>query len=298
MSTKVTAKNTEKEFELPNVKVRLKPVKRVRGKNGEIHLKHEASFLFKDSKFVLAPVTYENGTYKNPLTREEQKYFENPDKSGLSFMPGDLSVTKKENNFWSSKEARITLREESYILDLSNPFDYLKYAILRSHSRLVAMSPEYLEVNSPMNKRSYKWVIEPMDYYKKKEAQNYFDTAEIYEFLRNIENNRSAMINMLTILEPKKKVASNSDVNFLIGELNKKAIEDPRTFSRVMKDEDRNVKAILARAVRSMAVRESGGVYTLPTGELIGDNYQKAIDFLKDPENQKVLDTIKVKIEG
>ena len=173
-------KTQEKVFKLPKKVLKLKPVKKVRGDHGEIHLKHEANFLFGQSKNTMAPVIYKNGSYKNPLTREEQAFFEDSSKSGLSFGPGDLSVTKKTDNFWTSREATIRLDENTVTLDLSNPHDYLKYAILRSDVDRVALDPEWLEEKSPNRKLTFMYVLEPINYQENKKAKEYVNKPDVF----------------------------------------------------------------------------------------------------------------------
>lgn len=287
-----------KEFTLPNIKLKLKPIKKAKGKNGEIHIKHEANFLFGHAKNGFSPKIYDKGNLVNPLTREEQRFFENPDKSGLSFMPGDLAVTKKQDNYWKSPEARVRLSEETLILDLSLPLDYLKYKSLLTHKNLFAKKPEHLEHGNPNWRKEYLYVFEPMDYQMNKRAKDYVDEAELYRYMFKIENDKDAMVNMLTLLKPKHRVSPNSTLKFLTGELNSYLKNSPKMFSKIMKDNDLEIKAIIKRSLDKGAISVEGTVHKLPTGDVIGENRNEAIAFLKDPGNQKTLDLLKVKIDS
>jgi len=292
----MTQNKVEAEFELPKTKVRLKPVKKVRGKNGEISLNHEANFLFNTSKNTYEASIYKKGNYTSPLTREEQKYFENPEKSGLSFMPGDLAVDKQVNNYWTSQRARFSLGEDSKVFDLSQPLDYLKMKILLSHDDQFAKEPEHLEHGNVNRKATYRYVFVREGYDNEKKSQDYYSEAELWKFMFSIENNMTQMSNMLTLLNPKKQVPKNATKTFLLGELKSFVKNDPKRFSAVMKEEDLEVKSILKRALDKKLIKVDGIVHTLATGEILGDNRAEALEFLKEEGNQNVLDKLKVKL--
>lgn len=285
-------------FKLPNKKLKLKPVKTVRGKNGEIHLKHEANHLFGNAKDTFEPAIFKKGRYVSPLTRDEQKFFENPEDSGLSFQPGDLAVDRpKGKNFWTSKRARLSLNEDTQHFDLNNAYDYLRYKILLTHPELIAATPDYLKEGNLNFRPTFRYVFVPDGHEKEEKAKEYYSEAEMWKFMFSIENDRTAMINMLTLLDPKKQVPKNADIKFLVGQLHKFLEKKPKEFYRFMKDEDLYVKAILKMAENKKLVTVSGTTYSLSTGEPLGENRTETIEFLKDEENQKVLDTLKIKLD-
>lgn len=289
---------TTKEFKLPNTVLKLKPIKRARGKHGEIGVHHEANFLFGNAKNTFSPIIMKKGITSSPLTREEQEFFEDPNRSGLPFERGHLSVhNKKEDNFWISKESRIRLGEDPIEFDLSDPMSYIKYKILLSNDEIICPDPEYLEPTHPKNKLTYKYVFEPLNYHENKKAEKYDRTRDIYKFLGRIEANRSAMINFLTLINPKKRVPANATMELLRGELNSYAENMPDKFIEIMKDEDRDVKALIKRAVDIGALNREAMSFSLPDGRELGENLKDTIEFLKNPENQKVLDLLKVKTD-
>lgn len=290
-------KKVEIAFELPDKKVKLKPVKKVKGKNGEISLKHEANFLFRNAKNTFEASIYKNGNYISPITRKEQKFFENPELSGLSFTPGDLAVDRpKATNYWLSKRARYSLAEDSLIFDLSRPLDYLKYKILMSHEGLVAEHPDHLEHGHLKRKATYLYVFEELDHEAKKKSKEYHTEAEMWKFMFSIEDSSSDMVNMLTLLNPKSRIAKDATVGFLQGELKSFIKNDPKRFSRTMKEGDLEVKAILKRAIDKKFIKIDGIIHTLDTGETLGENRTEVLAFLKNEENQAVLDKLKVKL--
>lgn len=285
--------NTEKGFSLPDKKtmVKIKPIKKARGKFNEIAKNHVANFLFGPArKNYMA-----NLSYGSPLTKEEQEFFENSNKSGLPFERGDLSSLKRENNYWKDIKNKISLNESGLTLDLSQPEDYLKLKWLLSNKDEFAEHPDVLE--GPTNKKTYKWVVTPEDYKDNKAITKYNKQKEIFKFLGKIENDKTAMINFLLVAEPKKFVSSSTSSEFLVAELNKIAENDSDKFIRILHDSDRDIKATIRRGLKCQAILKDGISYTTDTGDIIGNNMNDAIKFLKNVENQDVLDIIEAKIE-
>ena len=111
---------TAPAFSLPRKKVTVLPVV----KKTLLPKGHEAEFLYQHSMNTFTvPKNAMNGTYMNPLTNEEQEMLESH--PGLSIKEGDLSVHKRENNFWKSTFKPVKLGKDARNLDLSEPMDYL-----------------------------------------------------------------------------------------------------------------------------------------------------------------------------
>lgn len=300
----VEAKVETKGFSLPkkdpnNPKkhvIRVVPIKEVKERNGELMgPQHQNNFLFKDAKIDL-PAKYKFGNQlRSPLTQEEAEFFEDSERSGLPFKRGDLSVHKKEDNFWDRKEAKVTLRDESLELDLTEPMDYIKYKVLLSNSHLIAPDPE--AKNDHRRKPTHKYELTPYEYKNKEKVKTFNDKKEIYKFLGTIQNDAEQMINFLMVFDDKKTPSPNSDVEFLIGELETAAEEYTDKFVEVMEDKDRNLKATIRKAEKVGALIKEGRSYELPDGEQIANNFGELLKFLKDPKNQGVLDVIEARVQ-
>lgn len=282
-----------KEFSLPEEKtiVKIKPIKRVRGKFNEITKDHLANFIFGPGKrHYMANLS--NG---NPLTKKEQEFFEDSEKSGLPFKRGELSHILKENNYWKDVTNRVSLDERGITLDLSLSEDYLIYKWLLSNKDEFAEHPDVLE--GATNKKTFKWVAVPEEYKDTKAVSKYNKQKEIFKFLGKVENDKTAMINFLLVAEPKKFVSSSTKSEFLVAELNQLAEKNSDKFIQILHDEDRDIKATIRRGLKCRAILQDGISYTTDTGDIIGNNMQDAIKFLKNVENQNVLDIIEAKIE-
>lgn len=276
--------------------VKVLPVKRVRGKDGYINLQHENNFLFGRSKITLPPkLRNASGSLVSPLTQDETAYFENSELSGLPFKRGDLSVhNKDEDNFWYSREARITLTETPLELDLSDSMDYIKYKILLSNYDKICPDPDAL--NDSRNKQTYKFVIRPYHYEDKSKIKKFNRTKDIYRFLGKIEGDKTQMTNFLLVMYPDKYISPTTKTDTLIGRLQDAAETDQSRFIEVMEDEYRDLKATVRKAVKKQALKQEGTSYETPEGDVIGNNLKETLEFLSDPKNQELLDKIEVRI--
>lgn len=282
------------EFKLPttDTKLKVKAYKQVRGKNKEIGKDHAASFAFGPAKKHIMADTSKG----NPLTLEERKFFENSEKSGLAFNPGDLAVNHKDkDNYWNNPLNRVILDAAGTDLDISQPEDYLKWKYILSNTQLVAKNPE--ELDGSAKKKTFRWVIEPEGYQATVKSNKYNETQKIYRFLGKIDDDKVSMINFLMEAYPKKHIASSTTEEFLRGELNKLATEKPKLFITVMEDTDRNVKALIKKALKCNALTLDGVSYQLYTGDVLAESLVDMIKFLKDPENQEIVDKLEIKIE-
>ena len=91
-----------------------------------------------------------NGSYKNPLTREEKDFLE----YALGLETNALSVHNAKDNYWENYQVRLS--KEDYILDLSTPKGYIDYKVLLANTDYVAPSIEDLNNN---DKETYRFVL-------------------------------------------------------------------------------------------------------------------------------------------
>jgi hypothetical protein len=280
------------KFVLPkgNTIWQLKPHKQVRGKNKEITKEHPANFLYGTAKkHIIADTS--NG---NPLTYQEQLFFESPE-SGMGFKPGDLAISQSKDNYWNNYLNRVPLNENGIKIDISTPSGYLMYKYILSNKDKVAPHPDSLKGSSM--RKTFQWCFYPEGYSEEAKAEEYNITAKIYKYLGKIEDNKVEMINFLMAADPKKFISSSTTMAFLKGELNKLAKEQPTSFIQIMNDDDRNIKGTIKKAIKCSAIKKDGISFLLDEGDVLGNSLNETIKFLKNKENQDVLDKIEIKIE-
>lgn len=285
-----TTEETVKGFVLPSRKVKVKPIKR---KGGWLPPGHEASFLFKGAYYELTVAVDARNRVVQPLTAAEQAFFEDRSKSGLDFGPGDLNANKRltEDNFWLSKKARIRLKNEMTILDLSKPEDYLMYKILLTCKDTIAPSADL-----QFAKGTYKYVIVEEDHEVAEEMAKADAKLSAYTEFGAIRNNSKKLRYVLMVVGA-KKVARDTELKFLQAEVAKIVEANPNKFVAAVLDKDLEAKILIQEAVVAKALKKEGTVYMLPSGDKIGNNIAEAVEFLNSKKNQEHRVVIESRVE-
>lgn len=276
----------KRAFTLPNKKVTVVPIKRARG-----HIKdpnHIGYFLLPGATIEFCPRNVKGtSTIDCPLNAEEIAFFEDKSKSGMAFNLGDLSPYKTEKNFWRSKTAKVVLNDSDLKLDLSNPKDYLTYAILKSNSDKIA--PSLSEVGS--NPR-FIYAIVDEDERLVEQVSKGDKLRKAYKLSGKMSTNLQSMVDYLTIIG--KRPAKNAKREFLISEIDKQIDTNLNQFLEVLEDPDYDTRLLLAKAIQIKAVVKTvAGKYILPEGDELCKPTERAslansIKFLDDPANQDI----------
>lgn len=286
METKVM----ENTFMLPKKIILVQPVRR---RGGWIPIGHEADFLFKHSYFSVVVPKLQSGMLKDPLTDEERDFFEST-KSGMALKPGELSIYKKDNNYWN--KFRVKLTKEVLRLDLSNPMDYIKYKVLLSNSDVIAPSSA-----EKFKKATYKFALVEegqMDQDLVKSAKN---KKEAYRAFGKMDNSPEKLKDFLGVyytLKPGgKSIPVNAKLDFLIAETEKIIDADLETFLTILNDKDYETKIMINKAIRAKALEREKSVYRTPEGITIGENLNQAIAYLNNPLNSEEIIKIQTRID-
>lgn len=260
-------------FTLPDKKVKLIPVI----KKGWLGKNHEAAFLFKNATNKFSVPLNSNGHYVDPLTKEEVEFFESH--PTLSLKKGDLSVYKKDGNFWRETIGSIRLDKDEKIFDLSNPMDYIMLAVLKLQKDYIAPSPAEAK-----NKLTYKYAIVDIDFEDSTKTQTNNLIAQAMMLYTSIMNDREKLRDALFILS-RNRVKSNSKLEFLQGSVSEVALKDPARFLSVMNDKDLSTRVLIEKAVSCKAIDRKNGVHRSSGGDLLGTDLQSTVDFLNDKAN-------------
>jgi hypothetical protein len=281
-----------KTFTLPNRKVQVKLIKR---KGGWLPSNHEASDLFKHSywRFVV-PRRRDNGELVDPLTKEERAFFESP-ASGLSLKPGDLSIHKKENNYWGSYNMKLDKNIKQ--LDLSVPTDYIRYKVLLANKDTVAPSAE-----EQFNKGTYKFMLVEEGWEIEQEAKTASTNTEAYKHFGRMMDSPTKMRDFLNVYNSAKpgtkSVAKNAKKEFLQAELEKLIKGDVSGFISLATDENYDTKLLIFKALQARAIERDGTDYVIPGGGAIGYNLNDVVGYIQNPANNEQVLKIKARIEN
>lgn len=278
----------EKKFKLPSGQVTVKPI--VKSTYLIPDKSHRASFLAPGAKKRYVAPLLKNGQYANILTNAEKEYFESIE-SGMDFKPGDLSIHKKEDNFWDNFQVLLT--KDEYTIDKSNPVQYLEYKVLLANTEEIAASMEEYRTK---RKASYQYVlIDKEEEARVSSAEADKEETAWIEF-GAIKNDRTKMFDILRVYG--RRPANTASDDFLRAQIKTILKDDMDGFINIVKDPYLEVKILIDKAVTTGALTKRAGAFMLPGGEKIGSTLFETAVYLSKPENQEVLLTITARVKN
>lgn len=258
---KQTAKSKDREAmenvrvnPLRNEKIYVRFVPRKSGMAGD-DPKHPMWGSKADGTFdrYTVPVLRSTNNYKNVLTKEEMSYLE--EALGLDF--GALSVYKKENNYWDNYYVELT--KEGITLDLSDPEDYIKYAVLRANSDFIAPSVQE-RIDRP--KVTYRYELVKQEEETSIENAKMSALMKCYKEFGKIEEEQDILRVLVEILDS-KPYAPNENLEFLKARTNILIQADPKKFLSAITDPLLRSKVLIRRASEIGALTKRGDYYYL-----------------------------------
>lgn len=292
-------------FELPNVKVHVKPIVR-RGR--WLPEGHSGAFMYDHTALgIQVPVDRQTGRLKNPLTKAEQEFFENH--AGLDLKQGDLNPYRKVDNFW--EEFRVSVRKNDSIvtdesilmtLDLSSPMQYLQYKVLMSNTNPAGgvVAPSWQD---RFLSGTYKVALVHEGQQNIEKVKRADMMKKIYKHLAKIDSSEEAMFDLLTVyyLEngKSKRPSEDSNKEFYYSEIQDLIDNDPEGLSAIVDDADNyEYKLLIHRGLKIGAlVMNSGDKIETVDGRPVGNGLKQAIQWFKDDRHQDDYLTLKNQIE-
>ena len=272
------------EFKLPNKYVLVKPI---RGRSW-LPDTHEAAFLFGESYYEFVTAEDGKGGLIDPLTTAEREFFEDKYKSGMTFEKGDLSIYKKEDNFWRGQTIKLKNKQEK--LDLSNPMDYIRYKILLTNKSLICPTSDPVDIG---RKYSYKYCIAEEGDEIKRTARTFTDKTKAYKAAGRMEGSIEDMKDFLKqykLRTPsfKKFIPEDGKAEFFSTEIEKILEKDINTFIDIIEDPLYEDKKLLVKALEVEAIELVGRSYQTPEGVHMGDSANEAVKFLNSKSNNEI----------
>jgi hypothetical protein len=305
MVKKEEVKTKEVVFTLPNTKVHVKPILR----DGKwLPLGHSGSFMYDHTSIgIQVPLDKNTGRLKNPLTLEEQEYFEND--AGLDLEKGSLNPFKKKDNFWH--EFKVYVRKSDSIvtdetvlltLNLNDPIQYLQYKVLMVNTQadggLVAPSWD-----DRLESGTYKVALvhEGQQHGEKVKKADKMKAA--YKYLSKIDSSEEELFDFLTIyyLETtkSKRPSQDSGKDFYSAEIQDLIDNDLDGVIAIIDDsKNYEYKLLIHRGIKISALKMVGGnKIETADGVPIGNSLKQAIQWFKDDRHQDEYLRIKNQID-
>lgn len=254
----------------------------------------EDAVLLKGCSIEIIPDVDDNSNIKAVLTKEEQEFLENY----LGLLPNDLSVYKKQDNFWiNNRNSKLvftrtgaSLESATIKLNLLDPYDFIKYKVALG-SRYV--SPKW---SSRYDNPDWKFSIRRSDDETEELNIKVNKEAIVMAYLLEHKKSKLKLFNLIRLFHTKinksiKNFSFKQSADFMFNQLwvyTKVNNELDVLYNFItMKDEDRLDEVFLINALGSGAIVQNGAIYRLSSGGIVGYSKQEVIDFFKSKENQQ-----------
>lgn len=244
-------------------------------------------------RYFTVPILESSGAYKNVLTDDEKAFLE--EVMGLEY--NALSVYKKENNYWSNYQVRLTKQDN--FLDLSVPDDYIKYKVLKANSNFIADSLETLQ-DKP--KATYQFVMIREGEEENNESEKLSATMRCYMEYGKIKDDRDTLKCIIELIDG-RPIAANSKIELLQGKINNLIQADSKLFLKIITDPLLSTKVLINKAIEAGIISKRGDQYYLISSNspLCGNNedptFNVAARYLNLPKNQELKLSIEAKIK-
>lgn len=242
-------------------------------------------------RYFTVPILESSGAYKNVLTDDEKAFLE--EVMGLEY--NALSVYKKENNYWSNYQVRLTKQDN--FLDLSVPDDYIKYKVLKANSNSIADSLETLQ-DKP--KATYQFVMIREGEEESQESEKLSATMKCYMEYGRIKDDRDTLKCIIELIDG-RPIAANSKIELLQGKVNNLIQADSKLFLKIITDPLLSTKVLINKAIEAGVISKRGDQYYLISSNspLCGHNedptFNVAARYLNLPKNQELKLSIEAK---
>lgn len=307
----VVAEKEEKRFNpLENRKVYLKPIIR---KGQWLSKDHSGGFMYDNTTIqITLPIDRKTGSIKNPLTAEEQAFFEdirNSNIHGFDFNPGDLSPKKKTDNFWKNYEVKIhktktgAIDEDTTLmaLDLSDADQFLRYKVLKACTgKSNQVSPNW---DSRYDSAHYRVALVEEGEEDKELLTKASMLKTANKFFYSIDNSPSKMFEFLSIFYLENKnynsPPENAKTEWYVAEIQKLINERLDDVHKIVTDKETyKAKLLVQSGVKVGAItfnRYTG--FETADGKFMGVNMQQAVSFVNDDKNQETVLKLKGQID-
>lgn len=256
------------------MKVEIKPIE---NQAGWMNLQKDQSF--KRPITIEALVDNESGTYRTGLKEEEQEKYSKMIGIDLSNKLHYENGNVAEHPFYHSKIGRIKLENNTMIFNTENPVDYVKVALMKA-SPFVANSLAEVD-NFPEATHYIHSEEEEVEVKANKLAMR---NTCILEAAKLTGADKASVVSILST-----RTVKNRSENFIDVEINTIIDERPEEFMRIIKmdKKEMTIRANILDALRRNILTKEG-ISICYMGEVIAEDYEGAVKWFKDPQNQKV----------
>jgi len=246
--------------------------------------------LFNGTEIAIPAPTLDNKKMKNVLTNKE--------KEGLEYILGGVNLSIY-SDFWkeSNKENGIFpiyLGKDDMVLDLSDPYDYIRYKVLKV-SPLVAGSLDEIR-----NKATYRFVLVAEGEQTLKDKDAVGNKVLAFEKYVEYKNNKAVLRYILRNLG--RYTAKNQKLDFLQIETAKMIEADPNLFVAITNDKFITTKVLIEECHEYNVIDKRDKKFYTKEGEPLSEGdtptLEVAAAYLASPLGQEMRLTLEAKLKN
>jgi len=246
----------------------------------------------KEKESFGQPITEEvlvseySGKFNTGLTEEEaEKYGK--------LLGVDLSDNFNPDTphaYWSTKAAWMTLPNRTMILDTSKPNEFVKVKNIKASNRVANSMREWEDNKWP---NATHVIFDEEEDLENKATKIAIRTKAIIKAAAMSLESKANIVQILS-----EKTVKNRSLNFVDVEIDEIINSKPDEFLKVvdMGSAEVTVRAkVLEMISKNILTKEGGSIYYM--GDLIGMDYEDAVRWFKDPNNQMLKVNLMEKLE-
>lgn len=233
-----------------------------------------------------------SGQLQDVLTTDEKKYLEKT----LGLPDNGLSVYRTENNYWLNLYIRLEKTETK--LDLSNPYDYIKYKVLLANKNLVCPDLKTLQEKP---KATYEYVMISEGEESKVNMGRINARKEAYKEYGKIENDKD-ILRLVVETMTSRPVARTTSVEKLAEQIDNLIENNAKLFLSIIQDPLLKTKVLIRNGIEAGVIADRGGMLymradNLPLCDSGDPSLSVAAAFLNQPKNQELKFGIEARVK-
>ncbi len=260
--------------------------------NGIKDIKHVAyGGLLNGAEIAIPAPTMDNGKMKNLLTKDE--------KAGLEFLLNGVNLSiygdfwKEGGKAYDMGILPIYLSKDETRLDLSNPYDYIKYKVLKA-CPIVANS-----LDEVRHRATNKFVLTSASEAMAKELDKVGNKVTAYKLYVKHEDDKEVL--RYTLRNLGRNTNRSHKMDFLQSELHKELEKNPSLLCSIMGDEYLKTKVLLETCIEFGAINKIDKKFYTLDDEPISDGdtptLQVAAEYLATNLGQEMRLALEAKLK-
>lgn len=261
-------------------KVTIKPAR----KNSFLPEGHDGSFRFsKTAEHLTIQIDRHTGVLKTGLSESDEKRLE----AKMRLSPGTLSKYNKE--YWTTFKV-VVPQAGAVLKPAENSTDEIAYKVLLAHTEVANSISEFKSGDAPFA----RYIMHSEE--EETETTNKEINLKLDAYKKLGEMSEEQMVAFLKVYG--KNPGTGSSLDFIKAQIGKIVDSEPKVFLTTISDPFYKTRVFIKNCIGKGVIKESGGKYFRPGGEVIGYSMEQTIDFLNNRDNGEIVVILKGQLEA